>query len=197
MNKFFIPLIALFFIIIFIVIILSSNSTKIISSQNEIEVIKDESNLDIIVNLGNFSKDNYSESMLLDIAMQYATKLNLSNELKTDDNYIQYVNKDDLHNIILELTGIVVEAPIIIDDFYYLYDSENSYYYYLGVSPQYYNISKINQIERTKNNYKINCSIHKNIDGEFFNIEDVVIILNFKPNQNIIKYQLEQIIINN
>lgn len=197
MKKFILPFITLIFIISFIVIIFSSNTTKEITSDNEIEVIKQDSYLDILVNLGNFSGDNYSESKLLDVAMQYANKLNLMNELKGDDIYIQYVNKEDLHTIIFELTGLAIEAPIVIDDFYYLYDSENSYYYYLGGSPTYYSISKINKIERIKNKYILNCCIQKNEDGESFIIDNVSIILNFMPNHNILKYQVEEIIINN
>lgn len=196
MKNFILPFITLIFIIIFIVIIFSSNTTKEITSNSEIEIIKQDSYLDILVNLSDFSAENYSESKLLDVAMQYADKLNLMNELKNDDIYVQYVNKDDLHNIILELTGIKIEAPIVIDDFYYLYDSENSYYYYLGVSPNYYSLSKINKIERTKNKYTLNCSIQKNEDGETYTIDDISIILNFIPNQNMVKYQVEEIVIN-
>ena len=197
MKKILLPFITLIFIISFIVIIFSLNTTKEITSNSEIEIIKQDSYLDILINLGNFSGDNYSESKLLDIAMQYANKLNLMNELKTDDIYIQYVNKDDLHNIIFELTGLIIEAPIVIDDFYYLYDSENSYYYYLGGSPTYYSISKINKIERNKNKYTLNCCIQKNEDGEIYALDNVLIVLNFMPNHNIIKYQVEEIIITN
>lgn len=196
MKKIILPAITLIFIVVFIIILFSLNTIKEITSATEIEVIKQDSNLDILVNLDDYSKESYYESKLLDVAMQYAAKLNLMNEIKTDDNYLQYVNKDDLHNIILELTGLVIEAPIEIEDFYYLYDSENSYYYYLGGSPTYYNVSKINKIERSNNKYFINCSIQKNEDGEIFNLDDVSVILNFNSNNNIVKYQVEQILIN-
>ena len=196
MKKFFLPALALLFILTFITIILTSNTTVEITSTTEIEAIKQDSNLDILVNLGNFSGENYSENMLLDVAMQYADKLNLMNELNTDDNYLQYVNKEDLHNIIYELTDITIEAPLEIDDFYYLYDGENSYYYYLGVSPTYYSVSRINKIERTSNKYVINCSIQKNEDGEIFSLDNVLVTLNFMPNNNIVKYQIKEILIN-
>ena len=197
MKKVILPIIALIFIIIFIGIVLSMNSTKEITSQTEIEIIKQDSNLDLLINLGNFSAENYSESLLLDVAMQYAANLNLMNEIQNDNTYLQYVNKDDLHTLIFELTGLTMEAPIEIDDFYYLYDSENSYYYFLGITPAYYKVSKINKIERNNNTYSINCSIQKNEDGEITTIDNVLINLIFQSENNFIKYQVEQISINN
>ena len=193
MKKFLLPVISLILIIIIVIVLLFSNTTKEITSTAEIEVIKQDSNLNLLVNLGNFSKENYSESKLLDVAMQYASHLNLMNELNNENTYLQYVNKDDLHNLIFELTALQIEAPIEIDDFYYLYDSENSYYYYLGVSPVYYEISKINKIERNNNKYFINCSIKKSEDGEITTIDNVLITLNFLAENNIIKYQVEEI----
>ena len=193
MKKFLLPVISLILIIIIVIVLLFSNTTKEITSTAEIEVIKQDSNLNLLVNLGNFSKENYSESKLLDVAMQYASHLNLMNELNNENTYLQYVNKDDLHNLIFELTALQIEAPIEIDDFYYLYDSENSYYYYLGVPPVYYEISKINKIERNNNKYFINCSIKKSEDGEITTIDNVLITLNFLAENNIIKYQVEEI----
>lgn len=193
MKKFIILIITLVFIIIFTCIILSINTTKEITSESEIKTIKQDSNLDILVNLGDFSKDNYSERKLLDVAMLYSEKLNLVNETNNESIYLQYVSKDDIHNLIYELTGITIEAPIEIDDFYYLYDSENSYYYYLGASPTYYKISSIKNIKRNGNTYDINCSIEKIIDGELIIEDNVSVILNYIPENSIIKYQVEKI----
>ena len=118
------------------------------------------------------------------------------NETNNESLYLQYVSKDDVHNIIYELTGISIEAPIEIDDFYYLYDSENSYYYYLGASPTNYKVSNIKSIKRNGNLYDINCSIEKIEDGELTLEENVSIILNYVSENSIIKYQVEKIKIN-
>ena len=196
MKKILIPSIALIFILTLTLILLCTNKPKEITSKAEIEVIKQDSKLDILVNLGNFSKENYSESKLLDVAMQYASKLNLMNELNNEYTYIQYVNKDDLHNLIFELTGLLIEAPIEINDFYYQYDSENSYYYYLGVSPSYYTVSNINSIVKYKDKYIINCTIDKLEDGEKKILDNVSITLTRNPNNSFITYQVESITIN-
>lgn len=196
MKKFSLPIITLIFIIGLTCFKLSLNTTMQVTSKAEIEVVRQDSNLDILVNLGDFSKENFSERKLLDVAMQCADKLSLTNELANDYFYFQYVNKDDIHNLIYELTGIIIEKPIEIEDFYYLYDTENSFYYYLGSSPTYYNISEIKNVERIENKYHINCSIQKNVDGELITEENVFVTLIFKPENSIIKYQVEEITIN-
>ena len=196
MKKIIIPIIALCLISIMLLVFQLISFTKNVTSTSEIEVIRQDSNLDILINLGNFSKENYSEEKLLDISMQYADKLNLMNEISNGDTYLQYVTKDDLHKIILELTGLSIEAPIEIEDFYYLYDSENEYYYYIGVSPAYYTVSNINSVKRNKNTYFINCSIQKIEDGEKQTLDDVAITLIRNVNNLFITYQVESIVIN-
>lgn len=196
MKKFILPVVVLCIIFIILLIFSLTSSTKTITSAAEIEVIKQDSNLDILVNLGNFSKENYSEEKLLDISMQYAAKLNLMNEKNANDTYLQYVTKDDLHNLIFELTELLIEAPIEIEDFYYLYDSENEYYYYIGVSPVYYKVSNINSIKRNSNTYFIDCSIQKIEDGEINTLDNVYVTLIRNTNNSIITYQLESVVLN-
>ena len=93
----------------------------------------------------------------------------------------------------IAVSGITVEAPIEIEDFYYLYDSENEYYYYRPSTPSYYQIDQINSLKETKNGYEINCSIVKNIDTEVLKVEDVSIELTSKPENSIIKYMVNEI----
>ena len=59
MKKLIIPGLALILIIILATCFLASNE-KQITNQNEIELIRQEANLDTIINLGDFSKENYS-----------------------------------------------------------------------------------------------------------------------------------------
>lgn len=196
MKKFILPAFTLFLIVVITIFICLSSFKKNITSQEEIETIMQESHLDILINLGNFSKDSYSESMLLDVAMQYATAIGLAVEENLSDIYFQYVEKDTLHNLIAELTDIYIEAPIVIDDFYYLYDSENAYYYYLGSSPEYFKIFNINKIERNGEKILINCDISKNEDGEVTNINNVLIKMSLRPKNSFTKYRIDQIQIN-
>lgn len=192
MKKLIIPGLALILIILLATCLLTSNE-KQITNQNEIDLIKEEANLDTIINLDNFSKENYSEEKLLDVAMQYAAKLNLLNEASVDDTYLQYIAKDELHNLIFELTGLRVVAPIEIEDFYYLYDSENEYYYWIGFSPAYYKISKINSIKRNGHTYTVNCSAEKSEDGEKISKDNITVRLELKKENQLIKYQVLEI----
>lgn len=189
MKKLIIPAIALILIILLASCFLFSNE-KQITNQNEINLIVQESNLDTIINLDNFSKENYSEEKLLDVAMQYATKLNLLTETDANNTYLQYISKDDLHNLIYELTGLNTVAPIEIEDFYYLYDSENEYYYWIGFSPAYYKLTKINSITRNGNFYTINCTAEKSEDGEVVQKSNILVKLQYKKESQLIKYQI-------
>lgn len=179
-------------IVAIILFVLLSSNTNIKDEQMQ-NTLKDELDLDIVINLGKYSSEEYDESKLLDVAMQLATKKGLLQEYNDENIYFEYVPKDDLHSIILELTGITVEAPIEIEDFYYLYDSENEYYYYRPSTPSYYQINQINSLKETKNGYEINCSIVKNIDTEVLKVEDVSIELTSKPENSIIKYMVNEI----
>lgn len=179
-------------IVAIILFVLLSSNTNIKDEQMQ-NTLKDELDLDIVINLGKYSSEEYDESKLLDVAMQLATKKGLLQEYNDENIYFEYVPKDDLHSIILDLTGITVEAPIEIEDFYYLYDSENEYYYYRPSTPSYYQINQINSLKETKNGYEINCSIVKNIDTEVLKVEDVSIELTSKPENSIIKYMVNEI----
>ena len=169
MKKLIIPGIALIFIIILATYFLASNE-KQITNQNEIELIRQEANLDTAINL-----------------------LNLLNEANVDETYLQYIARDELHNLIFELTGLKVIAPIEIEDFYYLYDSENEYYYWIGFSPAYYKISKINSVKRNGHTYTINCAVEKSEDGEILTKDSINIKLELKKENQLIKYQIIEI----
>ena len=196
MKKNVLPLITLIIIILLTYFLLFLDISKEVTSQTEIDIIREDANLDILVNLGNFTKENYSEGKLLDISMQCSRKIGLIKEINERFFYIEYVNKEDIHKLINELTGILVDEPIEIEDFYYLYNEEEDYYYYVGSSPTNYNISEIKNVLRNENNYTIKCSIEKNEDGEITKKDDVVIKIKYVPENSIIKYQVEEIMIN-
>ena len=179
------------FVAIFLFILLSNSST-INDIEKQLE-LKETFNLDIIVNLKNYTSAEYNEENLLDVAMQLAAKKGLISEYDDESTYIQYVPKDDIHSIIQELTGITVEAPIEIEDAYYLYDSENEYYYCWPSTLYYYNVNNIISVNKNGNTYEFVCTIEKNIDSEIEKIENVTIKVTEIPENSIIKYQIEEI----
>ena len=65
MKKFLLPVIALISIAIVTIFICIFGANKAITSKEEIDTIKQDAHLDILVNLGNFSKDSYSENKIL------------------------------------------------------------------------------------------------------------------------------------
>ena len=107
------------FVALFLFFLLSNHS-NINDIEKQLE-LKEAFDLDIIVNLKNYTITEYDDEKLLDVAMQLAAKKGLISEYDDESTYIQYVPKDDVHLIINELTGITVEAPIEIEDSYYLY----------------------------------------------------------------------------
>lgn len=165
-------------IISFIFILKSKNEIK---DQNEITKIVTNSNLELILNLGNFNSEDYSEENLLQTAMMFAERNAYLNE-SNDENYFEYINYTELHDIIYELTGITVEAPIQIEDFYYRYDSENEYYYCVPLNFSTYELSNINHIYKNDDTYTIECTATKTEDGEI--IEEKTVTTTFKYIEN-------------
>lgn len=196
MNKKIAIIVSAVAVVFFIALILILSLAKNIKNAADIITIREDSNLDIIVNLGTFSHDNYDEQKLLDVSMQIAEKLGMLDEYTDEDNYIQYVPKNDLHLIIYELTGLTIEAPIEIEDFYYLYDSENEYYYYRPATPSYFKVETINSIKEKNSTYKISCSLKKEVDFEITTLADVQLSLSYEPNNTLVKYKVKSIEMN-
>lgn len=167
-------------IVLIIVGVIALKNKNEITNSNEILNIVRETNLETILNLGNFEKDNYSEKDLLMVAMKFAEENGYMNET-SNGVYVEYVNKSDLHEIVYELTGISIEAPIQIEDFYYVYDSENEYYYNAGIEVTEYEITNINHIYKSDEFYTIECQATKTEDGEI--IADNKIITKLKRNE--------------
>lgn len=175
----------LFYIAISVIVVLVIISIILLRYKNEItdsnEVLKivSETNLESIIDLGNFEKNSYSEKDLLAVAMKFAEKNGYMNE-NSAGVYVEYVNKSDLHEIISELTGVAIDAPIQIEDFYYIYDSENEYYYNAGMEIPEYEISKVEHVYKDDDGYTIECSVIKMEDGEI--IADNKIVTELKKN---------------
>ena len=172
--------------------VLLSNRSNISDIQKQLE-LKENFDLDIVVNLKNYTVEEYNEENLLDVAMQLAGKNGMLSEFSDDTTYIEYVQKDDLHAIIQDITGITVEAPIELEDAYYLYDSENEYYYCWPSTNYYYNIGNITSVTKNGDTYEFVCTLEKTIDSEIETIENSIIRITAMPENTIIKYRVEEI----
>lgn len=180
---------------VLIAIIFATINGGTIKDENIINDIKEAAYLDIIVNLGDYTSSNYDEPMLLDVAMQIATEKGLKNEFSDADTgtYVEYVTKNDLHQIISELTGITIEAPIEITDFYYLYDSENEYYYCRPSTPSYYKIDDIESVKSSNSTYTIRCTLSKETDFELTTASNVEISITYMPDNQLVKYKVNRV----
>lgn len=162
-------LLYLFFLIIItagISFFLLNRGNKEIKDNEKISQIVFESNIEDFINLENFSKKSFLEENILKSAMKFAKRNGYTNEV-LGDNEMEYINQGELHSIINETMGINVEAPIQIDDFYIVYDSESEYYYFLPNESETYNISKINHVyKNSKEQYIIECTATKTNNDE-------------------------------
>ena len=163
-----------------------------VTDSKRIEMIKNDSYLDILLQIKTFDELNISYEPLLEAAMRIARELDL---YQTPENgvYIEFVPRDTIHTLIYELSGIRVENPIIIEDFYYLYDSENDYYYIVPSGADWLKLGDINSIHYTStpDQYIISCSA-ENVTDYFIKTTypNVDIRLKYKPANTYIKYQL-------
>ena len=161
----FIYLIILAVVVTLISIFAFNNKGSELKEENEISKVVGDSNLEILLNLENFASNMYSEGNLLKTAMMFAENNNFIVE-NLDDGYMEYINKIELHKIINELTNIIIEAPIQIEDFYFVYNSEKDYYYCIPIDYPVYKISEIKNIYQNGNEYTIECIASKTQDGE-------------------------------
>lgn len=162
-------LIILVVVVAFISIFAFNSGKNEIKEESDISKVVEDSNLEILLNLENFASNMYSEENLLKTAMMFAEKNGYMSE-NSEDGYMEYINQAELHKIINELTNIKVEAPIQIEDFYFVYNSEKDFYYCIPVEYPIYKISKINNVYKNGNEITIECIATKTQDGEM-NIE--------------------------
>lgn len=184
---------AILLAIIVVILLITFSGSTTVNNELDLSTIKETFDLDLLVNLGNFDTKNYDESKLLDVAMQLAEKNNLLYEFSDETTFIQYVSREDLHSIIKDFTGITLESPIEIEDFYYLYDSENDYYFYRPASPSYFKVKEITSTKVNGDAYSIKCFITEDIANENVESEDVTLSITSMPNNNWIKYRVEKI----
>lgn len=173
-----------------------SPDDKVVTVTKDMEdKIIEDSFLNILVQIQTFDSLNVDYEPLLEAAMRIAEALNLY-ETSEDGMYLQYVPKDVIHEIIYELSGIRIQEPINIEDFYYLYDKEKDYYYVVPIGASWMYIKEIESVSYSKSDiYIIRCS--SEVGTEDYDIKtsypNMELRLKYKPTNKYVKYQLVSI----
>ncbi len=163
-----------------------------VTDLDRINKIKEESYLNILVQVKSFDSLNVSYEPLLEAAMRIARELDLY-EVPENGTYIEYVPRATVHQLIYELSGIKIADPIIIEDFYYLYDSAGDYYYIVPIGSDWLELKEIHSISvtSTSEQYAISCSAESITDYDFKTVyPDIKLRVKYKPTNTYIKYQL-------
>lgn len=201
--------VALIFTIIFVLLFTSKDKSNqnSPSTQNkdekivevtdieQINKIRDEAYLNTLLQIMTFDSLNVSHESLLEAAMRLAGNFNL---YQTDEekSYMAYVPKSTVHELIYELSGVRINNPIIIDDFYYLYDSNKDYYYIIPSGSVWLDLTNISSVHysASSDNYIIKCSAESISDyGIKTTYPEVEIRLKYKASNTYLKYQLVSI----
>lgn len=161
--------------------------------EEKIKKITNDSYLNILLQIKTFDSLNINYEPLLEAAMRIARELDLYKIPDDGNTYIEYVSRDIVHELIYELSGIRINEPIIIEDFYYLYDSDGDYYYIVPIGSEWLELQELNSIHYTSDSdqYIIHCSAENLTDYAIkTTYPDVELRLKYKASNNYIKYQL-------
>ena len=165
----------------------------VVLTDDKIQKIREEAYLDILLQIQSFDSFYINYEPLLEAAMRIAGQAGLL-ETNTEGVYVEYVPRNVIHDIIYELSGVRVEEPIQIDDFYYLYDEEGDYYYIVPIGVSWVYLDKITSVQYSSKNdqYIIDCSGRQGSEetGIITTYPNMELRLKYKPNNKYIKYQL-------
>lgn len=168
-------------------------SYEIVENKSEISKIVTDSFLDILIEAKNYNDKEINYEDMLEATMRISRELNLFEEMSTDTNFYEYVPENTIHAMITELTGKKVDSPIKVEDFYYLYNEEEKYYYVVPVGTDWIHVEEIKEVKKIKNGefYSITCSTSFSEDGmTFYDSGDVKVTLKHCPENKYIRYQL-------
>lgn len=157
-----------------------------------IEKIREDSYLNILLQIQSYDPLYVNYEPLLEAAMRIASEQGLL-ETNTEGVYLEYVPKNVIHDIIFELVGIKIEKPIVIDDFYYLYDEEGDYYYVVPIGVTWMQLTDIKSMTYSNTDqYIVKCSAKMGSEemGYTSIYPNVEVKLKYKPNNKYVKYQL-------
>lgn len=175
--------------------IVNDEKTVEVTDIEKIEKIKEDSYLNILLQIKTFDSLNISYEPLLEAAMRIAGELDLY-QTPEDGTYIEYVPRNVVHELIYELSGIRITEPILIEDFYYLYDKAGDYYYIVPIGSDWLELNEISSIHYTStaDQYIIKCSAESLTDYSLKTVyPNVELRLKYKASNNYIKYQLASI----
>ena len=157
--------------------------------------IKDNSYLNILVQIKSFNSFNVNYEPLLEAAMRIATEQGLL-QTSMDEFYIEYISRSTINDIIFELSGVRVTDPIIIDDFYYSYDEVGDYYYVVPIGANWLQLKEVKSIAYTKDDvYLVKCSASGGDEnlGDLVSYSNMELKLKYKPSNKYVNYQLVSI----
>ena len=195
MKKIIFIIIALL-IVGFAIFYFSTDFLKPMEELNDLESSKltNEAYVDILVNIEKYNGEDVENYKLLEAAMRIARELNLVQSVN-EPMYKEFVPRETIHTIIRELTGKQIKDPIEEEDFYYLYDNENDYYYIVPVGTDWIHIGNVKAAYKKGNEYTLYCSCvasDYNV-GSTTVYDDMQIVLNKNNNYKYIKYSLKLI----
>ena len=154
--------------------------------------IKENSFLDILIQIKNFNNLNINYEPLLEAAMRIGAAKGLL-QTQTEGVYLEYLPRSVVNDIIYELSGVRVTDPIIIDDFYYVYDQEGDYYYVVPIGANWLQLNGVDSISYTKDDlYIVKCTASGGNEdyGEYTLYPSMELKLKYKPSNKYINYQL-------
>lgn len=164
-----------------------------VTNVEEFSNIVTDSFLDILIEAKEFDSSKIDYEEMLQIAMRISRELNLLKEMSSETNFYEYVPESTIHEMILELTGKKVSNPIDIEDFYYLYNETDKYYYIVPVGTDWIHINEVKEIRNVNDGeyYIVTCSTTFSEDGYTFNdAGDITVTLKHCPQNKYIRYQL-------
>ena len=186
-------IVVIFLLLLCIVAMLFIPKEEKLTEEDINKIIKD-SYLDILVDMGTYSKEEPHNQIVQEAAMRIACELNLKQFDETKSNY-EYVTNDNIKKIVSELTGTKLETPITVDyhKYYYPYNEELDVYEIIPMGTDWIHLGEIRSIEKDGNIYKLDC-IAKLQEGDYYSyIDSVKIELEYKPKNEVIKYQINSI----
>lgn len=166
---------------------------KIVTDKEQISDIVTDSFLDILIEIKNYNSSEINYEDMLKATMRISRELNLLQVMSTDNNFYEYVPQNTIHSMITELTDKKVSKPINIEDFYYLYNEENQYYYVVPVGTDWIHINEIKEVRNINNGeyFVITCSTCVSDDGiSSYDSGDITATLKYCPKNKYIRYQL-------
>ncbi|MBQ9267020.1 MAG: succinylglutamate desuccinylase/aspartoacylase family protein [Clostridia bacterium] len=188
-----IVLVVIILIVAFGIFYLATDTLKPTETLSDLEASKlaNEAYLDILIDMEQYDKDSVEKYRLLETAMRIARELDLVQSIE-EPIYREYVPRETVHTIIQELTGITLEGPIVEEDFYYLYDDENDYYYIVPVGTDWIHLGKVKEAIKKGNLYTINCTgVVSDYNGGTDTVYDnMKVTLLKRDDYKYVKYQL-------